>query len=109
MNDTVFTTSIVGGVRAWRINKHYPKAASPLATWSRLTLAARWGGLGDTRKTYPHADQVKVRSGRVVTVFNICGNDFRLITAIHYDRQKVFILNFLTHAEYSRSSWKDRL
>ena len=89
--------------------EHYPKAATPLATWSRLTLAARWGGLVDTRKTYPHADQVKVRSGRVVTVFNICGNDFRLITAIHYDRQKVFILDFLTHAEYSRSSWKDRL
>ena len=63
----------------------------------------------DTRKTYPHADQVKVRSGRVVTVFNIAGNDFRLMTAIHYDRGRVFILDFLTHAEYNRSNWKDRL
>ena len=89
--------------------ERYSKAATPLETWSRLTLAARWHGLVDTRKTYPHADQVKVKSGRVVTVFNICGNDFRLITAIHYDRGKVFILDFLTHVEYSRSSWKDRL
>ena len=63
----------------------------------------------DTRKTYPHADQVKVRSGRTVTVFNVSGNDFRLITAIHYDRQKVFVLDFLTHAEYSRQTWKNRL
>ena len=89
--------------------ERYPKATIPLETWTRLTLAARWGGLVDTRKTYPHADQVKVRSGRVVTVFNIAGNDFRLITAIHYDRGKVFILDFLTHAEYNRSNWKGRL
>ncbi len=58
---------------------------------------------------FPHADQVKVRSGKVVTIFNVCGNDFRLITAIHYDRQKVFVLNFLAHAEYSRDNWKNRL
>lgn len=48
-------------------------------------------------------------SGRTVTIFNVCGNDFRLITAIHYDRRKVFVLNFLPHSEYSRNHWKDRL
>ena len=57
----------------------------------------------------PHADQIKVKSGRTVTIFNVCGNDFRLITAIHYDKQKVFVLNFLTHTEYSRNTWKNRL
>jgi mRNA interferase HigB len=49
------------------------------------------------------------RTRRTVTVFNVCGNNFRLITAVHYDRQKVFILDFLTHAEYSRNLWKNRL
>ncbi len=68
-----------------------------------------WKNLVDTRKTFPHADQVKVKSERTVTVFNICGNDFRLITAIHYDRQKIFVLNFLTHAEYTKDTWKGRL
>ena len=63
----------------------------------------------DARKTFPHADQVKVKSGRTVTVFNVRGNEFRLITAIHYDRRKVFVLNFLTHAEYSKDTWKNRL
>jgi mRNA interferase HigB len=89
--------------------RRFPRAATPLDTWSRLTRSAAWGGLVDTRRTFPHADQVKVKSGRTVTVFNIAGNAFRLITAIHYDRRKVFVLNFLTHAEYSRDSWKDRL
>lgn len=89
--------------------RRFPKAATPLDTWSRLTLSAAWKGLVDTRKTFPHADPVKVRSGRTVTVFNVCGNDFRLITAIHYDRRMVFVLTFLTHAEYNRDRWKDRL
>ena len=89
--------------------QRFPKASRPLETWARLTLSAAWDGLVETRKTFPHADQVRVRSGRTVTIFNICGNDFRLITAIHYDRRKVFVLNFLTHAEYDRDQWKARL
>jgi mRNA interferase HigB len=52
---------------------------------------------------------VTVRSGRQVVVFNIGGNKYRLITAIHYNRQLVFTLRVLTHAEYSRDDWKDVL
>lgn len=89
--------------------RRFPKAAGPLDDWARLALSAAWKNLVDTRKTFPHADQVKVRSSRTVTVFNLRRNDFRLITAIHYDRQRVFILNFLTHAEYSKDAWKNRL
>jgi mRNA interferase HigB len=72
-------------------------------------LSGTWQNLVETRRMFPHADQVKVKSGKLVTIFNLCGNDFRLITAIHYDRRKVFVLNFLTHAEYSRNHWKTRL
>lgn len=89
--------------------RRFPKAAGPLDDWARLALAAAWKNLVDTRKTFPHADQVKVKSGRTVTVFNVGGNDFRLITAVHYNHRKVFILNFLTHAEYSKENWKSRL
>ena len=87
----------------------FPKAATSLENWTNLTLSAVWKHLIDTRKTFPHADQTKVKSGRTVTVFNIAGNDFRLVTAIHYDRQLVFVLDFLTHAEYSKQTWKNRL
>jgi len=56
------------------------------------------------RQTFPHADQVTVKSNRTVTIFNIT-NDFRLITAIHYNRQEIFTMRFLTHAEYSKNTW----
>ncbi|MGA3008459.1 MAG: type II toxin-antitoxin system HigB family toxin, partial [Opitutaceae bacterium] len=61
-----------------------------------------------TRQSFSHADQVTVKSNRTVTVFNIT-NDYRLITAIHYNRQEVFTMRFLTHAEYSKNTWTGSL
>ena len=43
------------------------------------------------------------------SIFNVCGNDFRLITAIHYDKQRLYTLRFLTHAEYDKNKWKKDL
>lgn len=63
----------------------------------------------DLRQCFRAADQVRVASGNPVVVFNVCGNAFRLICAIHCDTGKVFLLRFLTHAEYSKDRWKTKL
>lgn len=52
---------------------------------------------------------VRTKSGRNVTAFNVCGNDFRLIVAIHYDKQRIYTLRLLTHAEYDKNHWKNEL
>src|SRR5215212_8837695 len=87
----------------------YADAAVPLAAWTRIVQAARWQNLDELRLTYPHADNVRVYSGREATVFNIKGNHYRLITAIHYDRQRVYIMRFMAHAEYNKNRWKETL
>jgi len=56
----------------------------------------------ELRATFPSADQV----GKL-TVFNIGGNTTRLIAAIHYNRQKVYIRAVLTHEEYDEGKWKE--
>lgn len=86
-----------------------PRAWPGLMYWHRVARAAQWTCLQDVRETFPHADPVTVASGRKVVVFNLGGNRYRLITAIHYDRRKIFTLMILTHAEYSRDRWKDVL
>jgi len=53
------------------------------------------------RKLFPSADIV----GNLV-VFNIGGNKYRLIAAIHFNRQKLYIRDVLTHAEYDKERWK---
>lgn len=88
---------------------HYPKAAKWLAAWVLTVRAADWRGLTEVRRTYPGADMVRVGSGKPVLVFNVCGNTYRLIVAMHFDRQTAYTLRFLTHAEYSTDRWKDEL
>lgn len=39
-------------------------------------------------------------------VFNIGGNNFRLIAYVDYKQGKVFIRAVLTHAEYDKDDWK---
>jgi mRNA interferase HigB len=87
----------------------HPPAARHLNAWRKVVKAAIWRNLEDTRRTYPDTDAVKVRSGRQGLVFNIRRNDYRLIVAVHFNRQIVYTLDFMTHAEYSKDRWKDTL
>lgn len=79
-----------------------------LQSWVTIAQAAQWSNVNDVRVTYPHADAAKVASGATVTIFNIKGNTYLLITAIHYNTGMVFIRDFMTHAQYSKNQWKDR-
>lgn len=87
----------------------HPSAKGALDHWHNVAGSADWGNLVELRAVFPHADPVQVQSGRTVLVFNVKGNAYRLITAIHFDRRKIFILLFLTHAEYSQNNWKQTL
>lgn len=88
--------------------KKHAKAKPTLEHWYRVAKCATWTKLTETQATFPHADQVQVASGRVTTIFNIT-NSYRLITAIHYNRNAIYILRFLSHAEYSKDEWKNTL
>lgn len=85
------------------------KAGKWLEIWRLAVRSAAWRNIEELRKTYPSADPVKVESGKNITVFNVCGNDYRLIVAIHYDKQRVYTLRLLTHAEYNKNKWKKEL
>lgn len=91
------------------ITKH-PNLKHCLTHWYNIAKRATWQNLAQTRKTFPHADQVRAGTGRnkVATVFNL-SNGFRLITVIHYDKQRIYIRHILPHDEYDRGGWKDSL
>lgn len=89
--------------------RRYPTARTPLTAWVRVVRRGGWQSIQELRRVFPTADAVAVRSERIVTVFNISGNTYRLIVSIHYNTQLVFILRFLTHAEYDKNVWKASL
>jgi mRNA interferase HigB len=80
----------------------HPDSEKALDTWYRVAKTARWTKLLDVQEVYSAAESV----GRF-TVFNIRGNHYRLITAVHYPSQTIFIHAVLTHADYDKDSWKD--
>ena len=79
-----------------------------LAAWSKTVQSVTWNSLSDVRRHYPTADGVKLESATVVTVFNVKGNEYRLVTAVDYNLQTVAALDLLTHAEYDKALWKLR-
>jgi mRNA interferase HigB len=83
------------------VDKH-PDSAEPLDNWYRRTRRADWSHLSEVRIDYPHADAVGA-----CTVFNIKGNNYRLITKIFYQQKKILIRFVLTHKEYDKGRWKD--
>ena len=100
---------IIKPKRLRELAERYPAVAESLEKWYQLVRHAHWDSLHDARRVYPHADAVIVESGKTVTVFNIGGNKYRLIVAIHYNTQCVYILDLLTHAEYDKNFWKGSL
>lgn len=42
--------------------------------------------------------------GREYVVFDLGGNNYRIISVIHFNRQKLYVREVLTHAEYDRWS-----
>jgi mRNA interferase HigB len=87
------------------ISRKALKAAIPLDSWYRTAKSADWRSLEDVRKTYPSADAV-AGGDHTYTVFNIGGNNFRLVTRVTYKTHRVFIKHVLTHAEYDKGDWK---
>jgi mRNA interferase HigB len=80
----------------------HPDATSSLSHWYRIMKNASFENFNQLRSVFPSADKV----GKY-TVFNIGGNKTRLITAIHYNRKKVYIRAVLTHQEYDKEKWKE--
>jgi mRNA interferase HigB len=80
----------------------YPDVKSGLFHWYKLMKSVNFHSFSELRAIFPNADQV----GKL-TVFNIGGNKARLIVAIHYNRQKIYIRAILTHAEYDEGKWKE--
>jgi mRNA interferase HigB len=87
----------------------HPDAETPLREWYKVALKADWNNLQGVRQTYSSADAVGADSGATMTVFNIGGNKYRLITSIWYGGQQVYVKQVLTHAEYSKNRWKKQL
>ena len=88
-----------------RINEFiriHPDSRTSLENWYRIIKKADYNAFVELKQHFSSADYV---DGYVV--FNISGNKYRLIAAIHFNRKKMYTRRILTHQEYDKNKWRE--
>lgn len=77
----------------------HPLSDGPLQAWRRIVESRAFLSFSDLKSVFNATDKVGD-----FYVFDIGGNKYRVITAIHFNTQSLFIRYVLTHKEYDK--WK---
>ncbi len=77
----------------------HPEANSSLQTWRKVIALSVFTSFASLKTTFNTVDKVGL-----FYVFDIGGNKYRVIAAIHFDHQKLYIRHVFTHKEYDK--WK---
>ncbi|MCK5855434.1 MAG: type II toxin-antitoxin system HigB family toxin [Sulfurovaceae bacterium] len=92
---------IITRKRLLDFSEEHENTSTALDVWYRIVKNTEISNFSELRAIFPSADKV----GNL-TVFNISGNKIRLITAIHYNTQNLYIRHVFTHKEYDKEKWK---
>ncbi len=76
-----------------------------LEEWFTKTRKAEWNTFSDVRKTFNSADLI----GDQHFVFNIHGNDYRLVAVVKFKIKMVYIRYIGTHSDYNKISDHSKL
>jgi mRNA interferase HigB len=74
----------------------YPSLETVLEKWYRHVLKSDWSNFADLKQSFNSVDSV----GNSLFVFNIAGNNCRLIARIIFRKRTVFIRFIGTHKQY---------
>lgn len=76
----------------------YHQAAESVKAWIYEVRFSTWNNANELKAKYGNASMI----GSKRVVFNIKGNDYRLIVDIEYKLKIVFVVWFGTHKEYDK-------
>ncbi len=78
---------------------HGKALRNALARWAAVVESATWSKPAELKQTYRNASFVKE-----FVVFNVKGNDFRLVATASYKSGVVTVERVMTHGEYDKWS-----
>lgn len=102
MRYTIISVHVITRKRLREFAARHRQAAGPLQAWYAIMSKSDFDSFAEIRRVFGSVDKV----GKF-TVFDLGGNKYRLIVAVHYNRKKVYIRHVLTHAEYDQDKWKE--
>lgn len=89
---------VIGTLRIDKFSKRHAQARKPLTEWLKKTKNAHWKSYSDVKNTFNHVDNPKGNQ----YIFNIGGNNYRLIALVVFKNETVVIKQIMTHAEYTK-------
>lgn len=94
---------IVTFLRIKEFVERFPDANVALREWYYKTTKSEWENFNSIKKTFNQVDYV----GNNRFVFNIKGNQYRLVAIIIFASKKVYIRFIGTHSEYDKIDCKN--
>jgi len=94
---------IVGTSRLDEFCLKHPLTRSWVKTWLAESRAAAWGTSFDIKKRHPSASFLQNN----VVIFNVKGNEYRLVTQVAYKTRIVVVKWIGTHQDYSNINWEN--
>ena len=85
----------------WEAIVKYPEANNALDGWYRVMKKNQFDNFAQLKRSFNSVDKIEN-----FYVFDIGGNKIRLISNIHFNRQKIYIRYILNHKEYDKGHWK---
>jgi len=89
---------VVTPKRLKEYSKKNSTARIPLLHWYSIASKANWNSLADIKQDFNSVDYF----GNNRYIFNIKGNDYRLIVIIIFISQKIYIRYIGTHSQYDK-------
>ncbi|MBP5345852.1 MAG: type II toxin-antitoxin system HigB family toxin [Bacteroidales bacterium] len=83
--------------------QEHPEAKTALQEWTSIVKRSEWTCFADVKSTFNSVDNV----GNQHFVFNIKGNNYRLVVVIKFTIKFVYIRFIGTHAEYDKIDCKN--
>jgi mRNA interferase HigB len=76
----------------------FPDAKTALYHWQQVVTHADWKSIGEVRSDFNSVDYV----GNDRFVFNVKGNNYRLVAMIHFSTRTVYVRFIGTHKAYDK-------
>jgi mRNA interferase HigB len=81
--------------------RKHARSRTSLNIWYETVSKSNWNKFDDVKKTLNATDIYQD-----CVIFDIAGNNFRLIALIDYELQQVSVRAIMTHADYVKDKWK---
>jgi mRNA interferase HigB len=92
---------VISNRRLVEFSAKHKDSQEALQAWRKLMEFGFFKNFSQLKDVFTSADKV-----RDLYVFNICGNKYRLVTYLQFERQLCYIKAVLTHKDYDKDGWK---